>query len=120
MRGDHVDLYRARLNLPAGVAAYMRAADARDTDAVVACFTDGAQVSDEGRTWSGRAEVRRWWEGPATKYRYTVKLRGGQRVASDRYVARVRLTGNFPGRTKDLRYGFALREGLISVLEIAP
>ena len=62
----------------------------------------------------------RWWEGPATKYRYTVKVRGGQRVASDRYVARVRLTGNFPGRTVDLRYRFTLRDALISALKIAP
>ncbi len=120
MRGDRVDLDRARLNLPAAVAAYLRAAEARDTDAVVAAFTDQATVTDEGRTWRGRAEIRRWLEGPATKYRHTVKLRGGQRVASDHYVARVRLTGNFPGRAADLRYGFTLRDGLISILEIAP
>ncbi len=120
MRGERVDLVLARLHLPAEVAAYMRAAGALDTDAVVDCFTDGAEVVDEGRTWRGRAEIRRWWEGPATKYRYTVKMRGGQRVANDGYVARVRLTGNFPGRTADLRYHFMLRNGLISVLTIAP
>jgi len=120
MRGDRVDLDRARLNLPAGVAAYLRAAEARNTDAVVACFTDDAELADEGSTWRGRKEIRRWWEGPATKYRYTVKVRGGQRVANDRYVARVRLTGNFPGRTVDLRYRFTLRDALISALKIAP
>jgi alkylated DNA nucleotide flippase Atl1 len=81
MRDERVDLVRARLKLPAEVAAYMRA---------------------------------------ASKYRYTVKLRGGQRVANDGYVARVRLTGNFPGRTADLRYRFTLRQGLISCLQIAP
>jgi alkylated DNA nucleotide flippase Atl1/ketosteroid isomerase-like protein len=120
MRGERVDLVRARLNLPAEVAAYLRATDGRDSDAVVACFARDAQVADEGRTWRGRSEIRRWWEGPASKYRYTVKLRGGQRVAKDGYVARVRLTGNVPGRTADLRYRFTLRHGLISVLTIAP
>jgi alkylated DNA nucleotide flippase Atl1 len=120
LRGERVDLVRARLNLPDAVSAYMRAAEVRDADAVVACFGENAQVTDEGRTWRARAEIRRWWEGPATKYRYTVKLRGGQRVGSDRYVARVRLSGNFPGRTADLRYRFTLREGLISALKIAP
>src|SRR5258708_18005415 len=120
MRGERIDLVLARLPLPAGVAAYLRAADARDTDPVVACFTDDAHVEDEGRTWRGRDEIRRWWEGPATKYRYTVKVRGGQRVANDGYVSRVRLTGNFPGRTADLRYRFTLRNGLISALTIAP
>lgn len=120
MRGDRVDLVRARLILPAGVAAYMRAAARFDAEAVIACFTDDAQLTDEGRTWRGRVEIRRWWQGPATKYRYAVKLLGGQAAGSDHYIARVRLTGNFPGRTADLRYRFTLRDGLISALRIAP
>jgi methylated-DNA-protein-cysteine methyltransferase-like protein len=120
MRGERVDLVRARLNLPDAVSAYMRAAEVRDAVAVVACFGEDAQVTDEGRTWRGRAEIRRWWGGAATKYRYAVKLRGGQRVANDGYIARVRLTGNFPGRTANLRYRFTVRKGLISVLKIAP
>jgi len=120
MRGERVDLFRARLNLPASVAAYLRATAALDTDAVVASFTTDAQLTDEGRTWLGRREIRRWWQGPATKYRYTVKLVGGQRAGTDVYIARVRLTGNFPGRTADLRYRFTLRDGLVSILEISP
>jgi methylated-DNA-protein-cysteine methyltransferase related protein len=120
MRGERVDLFRARLNLPERVAAYMRAAAAFDADAVVASFTTDAQLMDEGRTWRGRREIRRWWQGPATKFRYTVNLLGGQRAGTDGYIARVRLTGNFPGRTADLRYRFTLRDGLISILEIAP
>jgi len=120
MRGDRVDLDRARLNLPAAVAGYLRAADASDADALVACFTKGAQVTDEGRTWRGQTEIRRWWEGPANQFQYTVKVRGGQRIGSDRYVARIRLTGNFPGRTADVRYRFTLRDAMISALTIAP
>jgi ketosteroid isomerase-like protein len=120
MRGDRVDLDRARLNLPAVVAGYLRAADASDTDALVSSFTEDAKVIDEGRTWRGHADIRRWWEGPANQYQYTVKIRGGQRIASDRYVARIRLTGNFPGKTADVRYRFTLRGGLISALRIAP
>ena len=120
MRGDRVDLDRARLNLPAVVAGYLRAADASDTDALIACFTEDAEVTDEGRTWRGLAEIRRWWMGPANQYQYTVKVRGGQRIGGDRYVARIRLTGNFPGRIADVRYRFTLRDGLISLLKIAP
>ena len=120
MRGDRVDLDRARLNLPAVVAGYLQAVDASDADALVACFTKGAEVTDEGRTWRGRTEIRRWWEGPANQFQYTVKVRGGHRIGSDRYVARIRLTGTFPGRTADVRYRFTLRDGMISVLTIAP
>ena len=120
MRGDRVDLDRARLNLPAVVAAYLHAADASDTVALVACFTEDGDVADEGRSWRGRAQIRKWWEGPANHYKYTVKVRGGQQIGGDRYVARIRLTGNFPGRTADVRYRFTLRDGLISALRIAP
>jgi len=120
MRGNRVDIDRARMNLPAVVAGYLRAADSSDADALVACFAEDAEVTDEGRNWRGHAEIRRWWEGPANKYQYTVKVRGGQRIGGDRYVARIRLTGNFPGRTADLRYRFTLRDGLISLLKIAP
>jgi methylated-DNA-protein-cysteine methyltransferase related protein len=120
MRAERVDLFRARLDLPASVAAYLRAAAALDADAVVASFTTNAQLTDDGRTWRGRKEIRRWWQGPATRFRYTVKLLGGQPVGSDGYIARVRLTGNFPGRTADLRYRFTLRDGLVSILEIGP
>lgn len=120
MRGDRVDLDRARLNLPAAVAGYLRAAGAAEADALISCFTDDAQVTDEGRTWRGRGEIRRWWEGPANQYHYTVKVRGGQRIGTDRYVARIRLTGDFPGRVADVRYRFTLRDGLITALRIAP
>jgi ketosteroid isomerase-like protein len=106
--------------LPAAVAGYLRAASASDAAAIISCFTDDAEVTDEGRTWSGHDEIRQWWEGPATKYEYTVRVLGGQSVAGDRYVVRTRLTGNFPGGTVDLRYRFTLRDGLISVLKIAP
>lgn len=122
MRGDRVDIDRARIlsSLPAVVADYLRAADACDVDALVLCFTNDAEITDEGRTWYGHAEIRRWREGPATTYEYRVELRGRQRITSHRHIVRVRLTGNFPGGNVDLRYRFTLRAGLISVLKIAP
>lgn len=120
MRGDKVDLDRARLSLPYAVAAYLRAADAPDVNAVVSCFAEDAEVTDEGRTWGGHAEIRRWWEGPATQYQFKLDVLGAKRIATGSYVLRVRLTGNFPGGTADLRYRFTLRDGLIAALEIAP
>ena len=121
MRGARVDLDRARMlsNLPSAVAGYLRAADGFDTGALVACFTKDADLTDQGQTWRGRAGIRRWWTGPANQFKSTLAVRGGQRTG-DRYVLRIRLTGNFPGGTADLRYRFTLRDGLIRCLTISP
>ena len=121
MRGARVDLDRARMlsHLPPAVAGYLRAAAICDVDALVARFTKDAEVTAEGRSWHGRTGIRRWWKCPANQFKYTLEVRGGQRTG-DRYVVRIRLTGNFPGGTADLRYRFTLRDGLISVLTIAP
>jgi ketosteroid isomerase-like protein len=45
-----------------------READARrDIDAIVALFSDEAVVVDEGQTYHGKASIRGWQEGAASK-----------------------------------------------------
>src|SRR5262249_888654 len=61
------------------------------------CFTDDAAVTDEGRTWHGHAEIRRWRENVATAYEYTL---GGPRSRTRRPGARARMApgADPPGR----------------------
>jgi ketosteroid isomerase-like protein len=95
--------------------------DDRDTDAILACFTDDAVVIDEGQTMRGHADIRRWREkGAAAAYEYTVELRGSQPGDAGEYVVTTRLEGNFPGSPVDLKFRFRLRADLIDHLEIAP
>jgi ketosteroid isomerase-like protein len=105
---------------PDVIAAYFQAADARDLDALMACFTEDAAVTDEGRTWRGHAEIRRWRVDVATVYQYTVEVLGVEARATDHYAVTTRLEGNFPGGRVDLVYRFALHDGLINALDIAP
>jgi len=107
--------------LPAVVLEYLRlAGSARTTgvDAVLACFTDDAEVDDFEDVRIGAEAIRLWWQGPATAYNYTVELLGGHALGSDRFVAFTRLVGDFPGGTAELADRFALRDGLIAKLEI--
>ena len=107
--------------LPAVIAGYFAAVVAGDVTALVDCFTEDAEVTDEGRTMHGRDAVRQWREtGAAAIYEYTIELLGSEAVDDSHYVVRARLEGNFPGGTVDLAHHITLRDGLISRLEIAP
>ena len=117
VRGVLVD-HAARI--PDAVTGYFEADTRRDHDAVVALFSDDAVVVDERKTWRGRAEIRDWREGPASKYAYTTEVAAVEPMGDRRYRATGRLEGNFPGGTADLHWDFTVRDGLISRLEIAP
>ena len=102
---------------PEVVDRYLRAADARDVDALVACFAEDGTVLDEGETYVGRDAIRGWREGLASKYTYTVTVTGSAPVG-DGFDVTTHLEGDFPGGEADLTYHFGLRDGLITSLRI--
>ncbi|HVA21355.1 MAG TPA: nuclear transport factor 2 family protein [Candidatus Micrarchaeia archaeon] len=109
--------------IPDIVTSFLRIAssdDPGDAEAIAACFSEDAEVTDEGETRRGRVAIRQWWRGPATAYRYTVQVRGRLARGDDRNVLFVRLLGNFPGGVVDLAYRFTARDGLVSKLVISP
>jgi len=99
------------------VAAYIAAANARDVDAVTACFSSAALVHDEKRERRGIAAIREWVVEVSERYRPTVEVLG---VAErDGWtVVTGRVSGNFPGSPAELRYAFAVSGGKIDRLEI--
>jgi SnoaL-like domain len=92
----------------------------RDTEAIIGLFADGATVVDEGETRHGKAEIRDWRTGTASRFTYTIEILGTEVVAEDRYLVTGRLDGDFPGGTAVVRFDFTLANGLISRLQIAP
>jgi hypothetical protein len=64
---------------------------------------------------NGRGERH---ENVASKYEYTTEVKNVQPFGDEQYVARVRLEGNFPGGTVDLRYQFDIDGDRIQRLEI--
>ena len=105
---------------PAPVRRYFEADARRDDDALLALFTDDAEVIDEGQTWSGREAILAWREGPASKYQYTTEVADMRSTGRDRLRATGRIQGNFPGGTAHLNWDFTLAGELIRRLEIAP
>jgi ketosteroid isomerase-like protein len=107
------------VSAPGSIGAYFRAIADDDSDALIACFTDDAEVSDEGSIHRGPEEIRAWRERTRSAYRYTADVLDAERDG-DRYVVTTRLTGDFPGSPVEVPYHFALRDGLISKLDIDP
>ena len=111
-------------SLPTIISQYLAAADRGDVDAAVACFMNDATVLDENQEWHGHAEIRQWRTSVATAFEYTVEVRRviglGETDGVERHDVYTHLAGNFPGGTVDLTNRFALRDGLITRLEIVP
>lgn len=105
-------------NLPRPVATYIAAANAQDTNAVAACFSEGAAVLDEGQNRQGTAAIREWAEEVSRKYHPTVEVID---VADTdgRTILAGRVSGEFVGSPVELRYVFTLNEGKIARLEIS-
>jgi len=106
------------LDLPEPIAAYF-AADKRDGESVARCFTKDAVVKDEGNTYTGQEEIRRWRTEVTTKYTYTSEPFDIE-DANGLTLVKSHLVGDFPGSPVDLRFFFRLERGKISLLEIIP
>ncbi|MGV3652405.1 MAG: nuclear transport factor 2 family protein [Devosia sp.] len=105
------------VTLPRIIETYFAADRDGSPDAVIACFTPDASVTDEGETHVGHEAIRSWKTGAAKKYSYTAEpvLIA---VEDGRTVVTSHLVGDFPGSPVDLRYFFVLSGERIAQLEI--
>ncbi|MFB0874497.1 MULTISPECIES: nuclear transport factor 2 family protein [unclassified Sphingobium] len=104
------------IELPSAIAAYF-GADKGDPDAVAACFTDDALVTDEKKEHRGKDAIRAWKAESTSAYTYTTEP-FDIAVADGKTIVTSHLVGNFPGSPIDLRYFFRLEGDKIAELEI--
>ena len=107
-------------HLPATIRGYLAAHAARDTDAALRAFAPTAVVVDEGRTFRGTGEIRRFLREAGAEFSYTTELIGAQRIDDAHWVATNRLEGDFPGGVAELHYRFTVAGDLVTELLIAP
>lgn len=106
--------------VPEIISRYQAAHDRRDASTALVSFTADAVVADDGATYTGAEEIRRWLETAASEFTYTRTLIGAEQEDDRTWIVHNNLTGDFPGGTVDLSYRFVLRDGLIERLDIAP
>ena len=87
------------VSVPEAIEDYFRAVDDDVTEALVACFTDDAEVTDEGALHRGPEEIRAWREQTRSAYQYTATVLGTERDG-DRYV----ITPCSPGTSPAVRW----------------
>jgi len=106
--------------LPATIQGYLAAHRDRDTDVALRAFTPAAVVVDDGTTYEGTEEIRRFLSKAGAEFTYTTTLVAAERTEDTTWVAVHRLEGDFPGGVAVLRYRFTLDGDLVSELVIAP
>lgn len=103
--------------LPQPIATYIQVTNARDTDALLACFTTDAVVTDEGQEYHGLAQIRAWREKTNELYHYTVAVTDVTEGDNETVVT-TQVSGNFDGSPVQLHYHFTFKGDKISVLSI--
>ncbi|MBE2320614.1 nuclear transport factor 2 family protein [Solirubrobacter sp. CPCC 204708] len=93
---------------------------AGDLDGLIALFADDATVVDEAQTHRGTDSIRAWRADVASKFTYTTEILAITNGGPGRFLVEGRITGDFPGGVADLKWDFALADGRIRRLMIAP
>ncbi|MGW5452732.1 nuclear transport factor 2 family protein [Nocardia sp. NPDC003979] len=105
--------------LPDNIKTFMTALSTPEDGRAAATFTTDAVVTDDGRTYTGRDEIRAWLTASAGEYTYTSQFTGATMTDATVDVGQ-HLEGNFPGGVVDLHYRFTLDGTSISRLVIEP
>ncbi|WAJ39215.1 nuclear transport factor 2 family protein [Pseudomonas sp. GOM7] len=107
------------LHLPEAVNTYFAISNGGDATRLATCFHAHARVTDEKRTHQGIDAIVAWQREARQAFSYRVEpVDASQRDEALTVTARV--TGDFPGSPVLLKHLFALTDGRISSLEIAP
>jgi AcrR family transcriptional regulator len=116
---ERISVSAMAADVPAPIAAFVRASNDGDREALLALFSDDAVVHDEGREHNGIAAVRAWREEVERKYTFTIApLQIAQR--GDETVLTVTLTGDFPGSPVTVDFDFTLADDRIVGLAVHP
>lgn len=111
-----------KLQLPEAVNTYFAISNGDDPARLATCFHADARVIDEKRTHQGIDAIVAW-QRQARQARQAFSYRVEPVDASQRddaLTVTARVVGDFPGSPVLLKHLFALMDGQIRSLEIAP
>jgi len=103
--------------MPAPVADYFLHANAHDADAVAACFSQDAEVRDEGHAYRGPDAIRAWKRATSARYGATAHPVSCE-VTPPGCIVQAEVTGNFPGSPVRIVFDFSLDGPVITALAI--
>ena len=107
-----------KTELPMLAGNYIRMANAHDADGVARCFSNAAEVHDEGGVHRGGDAIRDWSRATSEKYAPTIVVADYQPTAPGGVVTGD-VHGDFPGSPLRMRFDFTFGAGTIDKLEIS-
>lgn len=103
------------MNLPKVVAELIKTQNNFDSTAYANCFTEIAVVFDEGKTHSGKTEIKNWIDRANKEYQATMKpIEYSEAV----HTLKTEVSGTFPGSPIIMTYHYEFENGLIQSLRI--
>jgi ketosteroid isomerase-like protein len=103
------------ITLPTAVENFVAATNTHDANALAAVFSDGATVRDDGKAYTGAAEIRAWIQGHLIDPRIVITPTS---FAGDRLVASG--DGDFPGGPLSFAFLFGIEDDRVTDLAIEP
>ena len=105
---------------PEILSQYFSAVERRDLEVLDTCFTEDATLTDDGRTYHGRAEIRGWRMAAGPAYEYILEVLDWEHDADGTYVVDTNVASTVTGEPVELKFRFTLQDRLISEIRIAP
>lgn len=104
-------------SLPAPIAAFIQAMNARDTNALLASLAADAVIADEGHEHGGRAAIAAWSDMVNREYQVSVDVRGVVQQGDETIVSAL-VSGAFDGSPLPFRYHFVLAGDKIAAMRV--
>ena len=104
-------------NLPKAIANLIEAQNHFDSAAYAECFSETAIVFDEGKKYTGKAEIRKWISEANEKYKAVMKPIGFTSSANAGVLS-AEISGSFDASPIVLKYYFEINAEHIQSLKI--
>lgn len=105
-------------DLPKVVFGLVKAQNDFDAVAYADCFSENAEVFDEGKTYKGKKEIKAWIEDANKRYHVTMSPVAYTETDTDTSILSAEISGSFPGSPLVLQYHLTIVEEEIYSLEI--
>jgi hypothetical protein len=105
------------MNLPAVITKLVKAQNDFDSAAYADCFSESAIVVDEGKTYTGKTEIRKWIKKTNEEIKPVMKAVAYKELENENVLA-AEFSGDFPGSPLAMDLYHTLVDGKIQALKI--
>lgn len=105
------------MNLPNVISDLVKTQNNFNSVAYANCFSETAEVFDEGKTHKGRKEIEQWIADANKRYEATMKPISFEEKETEN-ILKAEVSGNFDGSPIVLHYHLEIANDLIQSLKI--